>query len=142
LKGGLVAEQTGESPLVTDRFLVAMADTDATRVIYYGTPLRWAERLVTTWFVEVGFPTITAATGRTRRCRNVSGTPGREFEYFPSGIQTRGRNTTAIVDLTQVFTSTVDGELRATRLPAEIVTEARGMTGDSGASAAPEIRAD
>jgi acyl-CoA thioester hydrolase len=65
VKGSLVAEQAGESPLVTGRFLVAMADTDATRVIYYGTPLRWAERLVTTWLVEVGFPTSDALqTGR------------------------------------------------------------------------------
>ena len=34
-----------------------MADTDSARVIYFGAPIRWAERLVTTWLADVGCPT-------------------------------------------------------------------------------------
>jgi acyl-CoA thioester hydrolase len=44
-------------PLARERFRVAMGDTDAAQVIYFGAPARWAERLVTTWLADVKFPT-------------------------------------------------------------------------------------
>jgi acyl-CoA thioester hydrolase len=47
----------GKDPLARDRFRVAMSDTDAAQVIYFGAPARWAERLVTTWLADVKFPT-------------------------------------------------------------------------------------
>lgn len=45
------------TPLARDRFRVAMGDTDAAQVIYFGAPARWAERLATTWLADVKFPT-------------------------------------------------------------------------------------
>ncbi|TVT24149.1 acyl-CoA thioesterase [Amycolatopsis acidiphila] len=33
-----------------------MCDTDAARLIYFGAPARWAERLLTTWLADVGCP--------------------------------------------------------------------------------------
>jgi acyl-CoA thioester hydrolase len=42
----------GSTPLHLSSFRVAMADTDAARVIYFGAPLRWSERLVTTWLAD------------------------------------------------------------------------------------------
>jgi acyl-CoA thioester hydrolase len=33
-----------------------MGDTDAAGIIYFGAPLRWAERLATTWFFSAGVP--------------------------------------------------------------------------------------
>jgi acyl-CoA thioester hydrolase len=47
-------------PLTTSEFRVAMGDTDAARVIYFGAPLRWAERLVTTWLADSGNSTSEA----------------------------------------------------------------------------------
>lgn len=41
------------TPLTRTSFRVVMADTDAARVIYFGAPVWWAERLVTTWLAEV-----------------------------------------------------------------------------------------
>lgn len=43
--------------LARTSFRVVMADTDAARVIYFGAPIRWAERLITTWLADVGCPT-------------------------------------------------------------------------------------
>jgi acyl-CoA thioester hydrolase len=37
-----------------------MADTDAARVIYFGAPVLWAERLVSTWLADVGCGTFDA----------------------------------------------------------------------------------
>lgn len=50
-------------PLVCTSFRVSMGDTDAARVIYFGAPIRWAERLVTTWLADVGCPTSEALRG-------------------------------------------------------------------------------
>lgn len=47
----------GRVLLARDRFRVVMGDTDAARVIYFGAPLRWSERLMTTWFADIGLPT-------------------------------------------------------------------------------------
>lgn len=46
--------------LAREQFRVVMGDTDAARVIYFGAPLRWAERLMTTWFADAGLPTSNA----------------------------------------------------------------------------------
>ncbi|HET6735226.1 acyl-CoA thioesterase [Mycobacterium sp.] len=43
--------------LAREQFRVVMGDTDAARVIYFGAPLGWAERLMTTWFADAGLPT-------------------------------------------------------------------------------------
>jgi len=51
---------TQSNPLARTSFRVAMADTDAARVIYFGAPIRWAERLVTTWLADIGCPTSQA----------------------------------------------------------------------------------
>ncbi|MEZ0366058.1 acyl-CoA thioesterase [Mycobacterium sp. pUA109] len=48
--------------LVHTSFRVAMGDTDAAQVIYFGAPIRWSERLVTTWLADVG-----CATSQTLR---------------------------------------------------------------------------
>lgn len=42
--------------LHTDRVLVTMADVDAAGIIYFATPLRWAERLYTHWIHALGHP--------------------------------------------------------------------------------------
>ena len=42
--------------LYTDRFLVTMADVDAAGIIYFASPLRWAERLCTHWIHSLGHP--------------------------------------------------------------------------------------
>lgn len=42
------------APLRTERFRVAMADVDAAGIIYYATPLRWAERLTSAWLADIG----------------------------------------------------------------------------------------
>ena len=33
---------------------MAMADVDAAGIIYYATPLRWAERVTSAWLAEIG----------------------------------------------------------------------------------------
>jgi YbgC/YbaW family acyl-CoA thioester hydrolase len=40
--------------LCTDRFLVTMADVDAAGIIYFASPLRWAEKLYTCWLHGLG----------------------------------------------------------------------------------------
>lgn len=49
-----------DHPLATERFRVTMGDTDAARVIFFGAPLRWSERLVSTWLADSGHPTSEA----------------------------------------------------------------------------------
>jgi acyl-CoA thioester hydrolase len=51
---GVDGAQSNGRLLAREQFRVTMADTDAARVIYFGAPTRWAERLVTTWLAEVG----------------------------------------------------------------------------------------
>lgn len=50
------------NPLVCTSFRVVMADTDAARVIFFGAPVLWAERLVTTWLADVGCGTQDSLT--------------------------------------------------------------------------------
>jgi YbgC/YbaW family acyl-CoA thioester hydrolase len=40
--------------LYTDRVLVTMADVDAAGIIYFASPLRWAEKLYTHWIHGLG----------------------------------------------------------------------------------------
>jgi YbgC/YbaW family acyl-CoA thioester hydrolase len=40
--------------LYNDRFLVTMADVDAAGIIYFASPLRWAEKLYTHWMHGLG----------------------------------------------------------------------------------------
>ena len=40
--------------LHTERALVTMADVDAAGIIYFATPLRWAERMSTGWLQAIG----------------------------------------------------------------------------------------
>lgn len=49
--------KSGQIPLRTERFLVAMGDTDAARVIYFGAPFPWLERLSNSWLQSVGHGT-------------------------------------------------------------------------------------
>ena len=43
--------------LLIHRFRVPMGDTDAAQIIYFGAPMRWAERLFTDWLATIGLPT-------------------------------------------------------------------------------------
>lgn len=49
-------------PLATETFRVTMGDTDAAQLIYYGAPLRWAERITSSWLCSIGRPTSAALT--------------------------------------------------------------------------------
>lgn len=40
--------------LQTDRTIVSMSEVDAAGIIYYATPLRWAEKLLTQWLHGLG----------------------------------------------------------------------------------------
>lgn len=42
--------------LFADRLIVTMADVDAAGIIYFASPLRWAERMYSTWMREIGRP--------------------------------------------------------------------------------------
>lgn len=42
--------------LARERFRVTMSDTDAARVIYFGAPARWTERMLSTWLADAGAP--------------------------------------------------------------------------------------
>lgn len=42
--------------LYTDRYLVTMADVDAAGIIYFASPLRWAENAYTHWMHDLGHP--------------------------------------------------------------------------------------
>lgn len=42
--------------LIDGRWRVTMADVDAAGIIYYATPLRWAEVLLGDWLEELGHP--------------------------------------------------------------------------------------
>jgi acyl-CoA thioester hydrolase len=54
-----------DRPLRTERFRVTMGDTDAAQIIYFGAPVRWAERLFTGYLAEIGLPTSAVlASGR------------------------------------------------------------------------------
>ncbi len=44
----------GAAPLFTRRFYVSMADVDAAMILFYATPLLWAERLLSDWRREAG----------------------------------------------------------------------------------------
>lgn len=54
--GSVDGHPDGHVVLARDRFRVTMADTDAARVIYFGAPVVWVERLLTTWLADVGAP--------------------------------------------------------------------------------------
>jgi YbgC/YbaW family acyl-CoA thioester hydrolase len=42
--------------LYTERCLVTMADVDAAGIIYFASPLRWAEKTYTQWIHDLGHP--------------------------------------------------------------------------------------
>lgn len=46
-----------DGALLIHRFRVPMGDTDAAQIIYFGAPMRWAERLFTDWLATIGMPT-------------------------------------------------------------------------------------
>jgi acyl-CoA thioester hydrolase len=48
---------TEDGALLIHRFRVPMGDTDAAQIIYFGAPMRWAERLFTDWLATIGMPT-------------------------------------------------------------------------------------
>jgi acyl-CoA thioester hydrolase len=54
-RGGAVMSEDGA--LLIHRFRVPMGDTDAAQIIYFGAPMRWAERLFTDWLATIGMPT-------------------------------------------------------------------------------------
>jgi acyl-CoA thioesterase FadM len=43
-------------PLFSRQFHVSMADVDAAEILFYATPLLWAERLLTDWRRSIGLP--------------------------------------------------------------------------------------
>jgi YbgC/YbaW family acyl-CoA thioester hydrolase len=42
--------------LYTELTMVTMADVDAAGIIYFASPLRWAERISTAWLRRIGHP--------------------------------------------------------------------------------------
>ncbi|HEY3751398.1 MAG TPA: thioesterase family protein [Pseudonocardiaceae bacterium] len=44
--------------LRTEEFQVTMADVDAAGIIYFASPLRWAERMSTGWLRQIGRPLL------------------------------------------------------------------------------------
>lgn len=48
---------TDPAALRVDHFRVAMGDTDAAQLIYFGAPVRWAERLLSGYLADSGTPT-------------------------------------------------------------------------------------
>jgi acyl-CoA thioester hydrolase len=44
------------APLFRSQFHVTMADVDAAQILFYAAPLMWAERMMTAWRRESGFP--------------------------------------------------------------------------------------
>lgn len=50
------ASGAGTKPLRTHSFGVTMGDTDAAGIIYFGAPVGWAERMITEWLAESGWP--------------------------------------------------------------------------------------
>lgn len=48
-------------------YTVRMADVDAARVIYYASPLRWQEMLVSDWFIHCGH-SLSDQLGQSTNC--------------------------------------------------------------------------
>jgi acyl-CoA thioesterase FadM len=44
----------GVAPLFTTRFHVSMGDVDAAMILFYATPMHWAERVLSQWRRDIG----------------------------------------------------------------------------------------
>jgi acyl-CoA thioester hydrolase len=131
-------------PLHVDRFRVPMADTDAAQIIYFGAPVRWAERLATGYLAEIGLPTSALLAsghglpavdlhvtyrrplrlddqvqGELRVHRRSSRSITWQCDFFRKGETERAVQ----VHLTQVSVKTGDGEPSAVPLPAGLIAQ-------------------
>jgi acyl-CoA thioester hydrolase len=135
-------EVTPGRPLLVERFRVVMGDTDAARVIYFGAPPRWAERITTTWLASVGLslsdmfragtglPAVRLEVDYTAPLRLddevearlwVKERSERSVTFRTEFRRVANRDLACQVLLTQVFVLVdVDG-VRSAPLPAEIV---------------------
>lgn len=122
-----------------------MADTDAARVIYFGVPTRWTERLITDWLASVGSPvseTLAAGFGSPAvhaeltfhsplrlddvvaaelTCERVSRRSITYCAKFSPTVGTDAGQPAVLVRLTQVHVrSEPDGTVSAVELPARL----------------------
>ena len=136
------AASTAGPPLHVDRFRVPMADTDAAQIIYFGAPVRWAERLATGYVADIGLPTSAVLAsghgmpavdlhvmyrrplrlddqvqGELRVHRRSSRSITWQCDFFRSGET----ELAVQVHLTQVSVKIADGEPSAVPLPAELI---------------------
>lgn len=132
------------TPLSTNRFHVSMGDVDAAGHLFYAAPLLWAERLLTDWRRAVGqpvsgmlrdgwgSPVVRTEITYSRPLRlddEVEGTlwfvgrSARTFTVLCRFTAGTGGPVGAEVQITQVPVRQVDGEPRATDVPAELVAQ-------------------
>lgn len=133
---------TASRPLRVDRFRVPMADTDAAQIIYFGAPVRWAERLATGYVADIGLPTSALlASGHGMPAVDLHvmyRRPLRLDDQVQGELRVHGRSSRSItwqcdffrkgetelavqVHLTQVSVQTTGGEPSAVPLPPELI---------------------
>ncbi|HEX3750430.1 MAG TPA: thioesterase family protein [Streptosporangiaceae bacterium] len=148
-----MTEPAASPPLHVDRFRVSMADTDAAQIIYFGAPVRWAERLATGYLADIGLPTSAMlASGHGMPAVDLHVTYRRPLRLddqvqgelrvlrrssrsitWQSDFFRKGESQLAVqVHLTQVSVKTADGEPSAVPLPAELITQLDQPAGQPG----------
>jgi acyl-CoA thioester hydrolase len=145
-----VTGPTTGQPLGTDRFRVTMGDTDAAQIIYFGAPVRWAERLFTGYLAEIGLPTSAVlASGRGLPAVDMHVTyrrPLRLDDEVRGELRVHRRTVRSItwqcdffkvgepplavrVLTTQVSVTVADGRPSPVQLPAELVSQLDSAAG-------------
>ena len=145
--------------LSTEFFRVPMGDTDAAQIIYFGAPVRWAERLFTGYLAEIGLPTSAVlASGRGMPAVDMHVTyrqPLRLDDEVRGELRVHRRSARSItwqcdffkigesllavrVVTTQVSVKMANGRPSPVLLPAELVSRLDSTTGGAGPTAAGE----
>jgi acyl-CoA thioester hydrolase len=148
-----MTEPAAGRPLRTERFRVPMGDTDAAQVIYFGAPVRWAERLFTGYFAEIGLPTSAVlASGRAMPAVDLHVTyrrPLRLDDEVQGELRVHQRSARSItwqcdffkigesplavrVRTTQVSVQLAAGRPSPVRLPAELLARLDDTAGEAG----------
>jgi acyl-CoA thioester hydrolase len=148
-----MTEPAASPPLRVDRFRVPMADTDAAQIIYFGAPVRWAERLATGYVADIGLPTSALlASGhgmpavdlhvRYRRPLRLDDQVQGELRVYRRSSRSitwqcdffrKGETELAVqVHLTQVSVKMADGEPSAVPLPPELIAHLGQQPGERG----------
>jgi acyl-CoA thioester hydrolase len=149
-----MTEPATTPPLRVDRFRVQMADTDAAQIIYFGAPVRWAERLATGYVADIGLPTSALlASGHGMPAVDLHVTyrrPLRLDDQVQGELRVHRRSSRSItwqcdffrkgetelavqVHLTQVSVKLGDGEPSAVPLPAELIAQLDRPPAEPGA---------